>query len=216
MINLQHCKQLQRLSATARPQEVGIWMKTQKRLPEKVPVVLDAKDYGSKWVQWWTKSQPQARDVRAWPLSKESISDASWWKFPAHGQNGLFLAVMAISWWAPAVKLAGDVAYFEEAVDDLHWVIQELIRTRSSDDPLPQSPLPLQLQPAPHQPQDACQDSLPLPQSVVPSSSGPPPSTSRPPLSSPNSLLPSGAHTQQRGPGKRIVRPPKRMLENSA
>jgi len=118
-------------------------MKTRKHFPVKVPVVLNAKDYGSKWVQWWAESQLQAWNVQVWPFVKEPIGDTSWLKFPTHGLNGLFLAVMAISWWAPAVKVACDVVYFEEAMDDLHWVIQELIRTRSSDDPLPESPLPI-------------------------------------------------------------------------
>jgi len=185
-------------------------MKAQKRLPGKGPVILDANGYGSKWIQWWTGSQPRARDVNAWPLAKEPIDDTSWQKFPAHGPNGIFLAIMAISWWAPAVKLASEAAYFEEAVDDLHWVIQQLIRTRSSDDP------PLQPQPAPHRPQDVCQDSPPLPQSVTPSSSGPPPSASRPPLSSSDSLLPSGTHTWRRAVGKRVVKPSRRVRENSA
>jgi hypothetical protein len=211
-------QQLQRLSKTSRPEEVEIWMKTRKRSPDKVPVVLDASSYGSKWVQWWTESQPQARDVRAWPFPKEPIDDTSWWKFPAHGRNGLFLAVMAISWWAPAVKLASDIAYFEEAVDDLHWVIRELIRTRSSDDPPAQCLSPLQ-------PQHVCQDPSPSPQRVDLPLSGPPPTSSHPPSSSllassfltPSSSHPtplaSGPHTWQRAEGKRVVKPSRKARE---
>ena len=107
-----------------------------------MPTVLDATAYGSKWVAWWTESQPQPQGMGVWPLLRDVVSDVSWHKFPAHGPNGLFLAVMAMSWWARAVKSADDVPLFEDAVGDLHWVIQELIRTRSNNEPPPQPPSP--------------------------------------------------------------------------
>ena len=38
---------------------------------------------------------------------------------------------MATCWWAQAVVSAEDFILFEEAVDDVHWVVQELIRITS-------------------------------------------------------------------------------------
>ena len=52
---------------------------------------------------------------------------------------------MAISWWAHALKSAEDVLFFEEAIADLHWVIQELIRTRSDNGAPTQPPAALPL-----------------------------------------------------------------------
>lgn len=70
-----------------------------------------------------------------------SEGNGSWEDFPAHGQNGIFLVVMATCWWARAMESAEDFALFEEAVDDILWVIQELTRTHSSppasDEPQP-------------------------------------------------------------------------------
>jgi hypothetical protein len=51
--------------------------------------------------------------------------------FPARGQNGVFLAIMATCWWARAVESAEDLALFEQAVEDIHWVIKECIRAHS-------------------------------------------------------------------------------------
>ena len=38
---------------------------------------------------------------------------------------------MATCWWARAVTSVEDFALFEEAVSDVHWVVQELVRIRS-------------------------------------------------------------------------------------
>ena len=99
-------------------------------------MVLNASEYGSRWVKWWIEFQPQRRDAQALPSTRD-VSDTDWRKFPAHGPDGLFLAIMAMSWWAQAVKLANDVPLFEEAAGNLHQVIQGLIRTRSNNDPPP-------------------------------------------------------------------------------
>ena len=77
-------------------------------------------------------------DRQEWPLQRDvDVRDAQWCRFPTHGQNGLFLAVMATCWWAQAVKSAKDVTLFKDAVGDLNWVIQQLIRTRSGDESPP-------------------------------------------------------------------------------
>ena len=96
-------------------------------------MVLNASKYGSRWVKWWIEFQPQQRDVQVFPSTRD-VSDTDWCKFPAHGPDGLFLAIMAMSWWAHAVKLADNIPLFEETAGNLHWVIQELIRTRSNND----------------------------------------------------------------------------------
>ena len=171
-------------------------------------MVSNPSDYGSRWIQWWKESQPRPRGVQAWPLPRDTISDACWHKFPAHGPSGLFLAIMAISWWAHAVKSAEDVTLFKEAAGDLNWVIQELIHMRSSNDPTPRLPSTLQSQPVPCQSQPTHQD--------PPPSSLPPPPSSCPPRSSSRLSLPSGVRTWERPEGKRVVKPSRKLQENLA
>ena len=177
-------------------------MKTRKRSPDRVPTIRDPNDYGSRWIGWWTEVQPLARDVQVWPFPKEFIDGIHWQKLPFRGQNGIFLTIMAISWWAYAVRLPGDVAYFEEAVGDLHWVIQELIRTKQS-----------------LQPQPAYQDPLLSPQLVIsppPSLPPPSPSPSHPPPPSHSAPSSSGAHTWRRAEGKRVVKPSRKVRDTLA
>ena len=95
---------------------------------------------------------------------------------------------MATCWWAQAVASAEDFALFEEAIDDVHWVIQELIRVGS---------LPL----APNEPQPA------------PLASNEP--QQAPPASDEPNLVPSASwtHTFSRVDGKRAVKPSQRVRD---
>lgn len=106
-----------------------------------MPVVGDIHKYRDDWIGWWTANQPKWRNLQSWPFTKDDRSGGSWKDFPARGQNGIFLVIMATCWWARAVVSAEDFALFEEAVDDIHWVIQQLVLTHSSpsasDEPQP-------------------------------------------------------------------------------
>jgi len=130
------------LSPERQPREVEDWSKGRKYSKKHVPVVDDIHRYRDDWIDWWTASQPHWRRMRPWPFAK-SGSDGAWEGFPARGQGGIFLAIMATCWWAQAVKSAEEFALFEEAVDDIHWVIQEFVRTSSPPSPPdgPRSPV---------------------------------------------------------------------------
>ena len=95
---------------------------------------------------------------------------------------------MATCWWAQAVASAEDFALFEEAIDDVHWVIQELICIGS---------LPL----APNKPQPA------------PLASNEP--QQAPPASDEPNLVPSASwtHTFSCVDGKRAVKPSQRVRD---
>lgn len=172
-------------------------MKAGKRSLERVPAITSASTYGTEWVEWWTAAQPRERDVQQWPFSRDADGDISWGKFPANGKDGIFLAVMALSWWAPAIRSSNEITTFEEAVTDLHWVIRELIQVKTASQ-IPPSPL------APSQ--DKANPSK-LPTLRQPShASRPPLSSSHLPVSTPK------VHTHQRAEGKRAVRPSRKAL----
>jgi hypothetical protein len=135
-------QRLLRLSPEPRPHEVGDWLRGRKYTERFIPIVDDLHRYREEWIGWWTASQPKWRCTQSWPFPKDSGGDGSWDSFPARGQNGIFLAIMATSWWARVVDSAEDLALFEEAVDDVHWVIQECIRNYSSPSTSNQPPPP--------------------------------------------------------------------------
>ena len=162
-------------------------MKSGKRSLKKVPTIINACAYGTEWVKWWTATQPQECETKQWPFPRDSIDDVSWSKFPANGKDGIFLAIMGLSWWPFAIQSLSEVAFFEEAVTEIHWVVREIIRIRThqtSSPPLPPS-------------QD--QNHLVLRPPV--SSSRSRASSSRPPAST------MGAHTHSCSEGKRAIKP---------
>lgn len=119
-------------------------MKSRKYTKKSLPVVDDIRKYRDNWIGWWTASQPKWRSTESWPFPKSVENIGGWEDFPARGPNGIFLAVMATCWWAQAMTSAEDFMLFEEVVDDVHWVIQQLIHSHSSQavPDKPQPPLP--------------------------------------------------------------------------
>jgi hypothetical protein len=152
-----------------------------------VPVITNAHAYGTEWVKWWAAAQPKERDTGQWPFSRSVDSDVGWRKFPANGKDGIFVAVMALSWWAVAAQSPEEIVFFEEAVTDIHWVIQELICIKTTNGLSPSPPPSPQDEPTPHLPRH----DEPMPR--------PPVSTSKVPI-------------HQRAVGKRVVRPTEKAL----
>ena len=63
------------------------------------------------------------------PLVKTVPADVNWALLIRGGSNGLALVVMALSWWVGAVD-APDVDLLA-AIDDVNWVLAELVATLS-------------------------------------------------------------------------------------
>ena len=125
-------QRLLRLPSRPRPAEVGSWLKGRKHSKNAMPVIDDICGYRDNWIDWWTASQPKWRSTGSWPFPMDDENNESWDDFPARGQNGIFLVIMAISWWARAVESTKDFMQFEEVVDNIHWVIRQLTHAHSS------------------------------------------------------------------------------------
>ena len=115
----------------SRLDEVGIWLKMRLYGAQHIPHVHDAHIYYERWLSWWTACQPPWRKAGGWPFSREN-TNTSWGKLEARGQNGIFIVVMSTTWWASSIKSAEDVRAFDEAVDDVHWVLGQFLKRRSS------------------------------------------------------------------------------------
>ena len=77
-----------------------------------------------------------------WPLLKEGNISTGWGKLHAQGQNGMFIVVMLMTWWATCLKSAEESSAFNETVADVHWVLEQLIKSylvNSTPDPPPPS-----------------------------------------------------------------------------
>ena len=114
-------------SAKSRPNEVSMWMKARLFDPKHIPFISDPGLYAREWTEWWTLCQPAWRQGKGWPLPKDNQTATNWCKFAYRGQNGLFLVVMSTTWWASSIQSAKDWAGFDEAVEDIQWVLDQVI-----------------------------------------------------------------------------------------
>ena len=54
----------------------------------------------------------------------------------------MFIMVMSTTWWGSSLKLPEEQLAFEEAVDNLHWVLEQLFKLHSTLDNSDLSPPP--------------------------------------------------------------------------
>lgn len=129
-----------RIPINSRPGEVGMWIKARSYDARHIPHVPDANMYHTCWLQWWTVCQPAWRKANGWPFLKEGDTGVGWGKLASRGQNGMFVVIMSTTWWAFSIKSPEERHAFEEAVDDVRWVLEELLKlhsTSNTPDPLP-------------------------------------------------------------------------------
>ena len=87
-------------------------------------VIPNPTTYFKSWKAWWTHCQPPERTTASWPFPHNALSTAQWNKFLSGGKHGIFLFIMALSWWVRSSdSTPPDLA---EAVSDLVWVLQQL------------------------------------------------------------------------------------------
>ncbi|KAF9781857.1 hypothetical protein BJ322DRAFT_1010522 [Thelephora terrestris] len=138
-----------RLSIISRPEEVTKWMKTRSYLPAHIPFISNVSSYRDGWMKWWTSCQPPWRRGKGWPLPRDNEGTTNWVKIGARGQNGLFLVVVSTTWWAFSIRSEEEWVEFDKAVDDIRWVIDQVMEShkalQASEPPAPLA------QPAPSQ-----------------------------------------------------------------
>jgi hypothetical protein len=115
-----------RISTDSRPAEVAKWMKYRDYTTDRIPFVSDVASYRNSWILWWTSCQPAWRRSKGWPLPREDEGTTNWVKVGIRGQNGLFLVVMSTTWWAYSIKSEEEWREFDEAVEDVEWVIGQV------------------------------------------------------------------------------------------
>ena len=118
-----------RIPAESRPAEVGMWMKTRSFSADRLPFISDTGAYGRMWIAWWMACQPSWRKNCGWPLPKDRGSNTKWGKLAARSQNGIFILVVSTTWWAASLKPTDLRDTFDEAVEDMRWVIEQLIES---------------------------------------------------------------------------------------
>ncbi len=114
---------------------------------DKLPKIKSLAMFVTTWKKWWLRLQPPCRrpDGGAWPPLRTMPASADDWSAVKRGGcNGLFMVIMALSWWVH--HAAEDPALLLEArnaAEDVHWVCTAMLGDSliPTADPVARSPL---------------------------------------------------------------------------
>lgn len=115
------------LSTKNRPEEVKWWNGWGKKF-ETIPV-FEVANFAVSWRRWWEGLQPSWRPQDLWPPSRDVPTDEDWCSLHRGGNNGIFLVIMCLSWWAARATSEKDRAPFEAAKQDVTWVLEQVLES---------------------------------------------------------------------------------------
>ena len=127
-----------------RPNEIAWWFKhgcRQLNTPKDLPSIESIEDFETTWVGWWKAIQPGWRGAWSWPFSREGDEDPAeqcWDALPNGGKDGLFIVVLSLGWWI-GVQDPLEESKVDEAVEDVTWVIDNLVTFLCADATNPHS-----------------------------------------------------------------------------
>jgi len=89
--------------------------------------MVNAIEYGPSFIAWWSALQPSWRvsDSSA-VLSKNVPANETWAALGKGGSAGLYVVIMALSWWINAVGADAEGSGIWVIVEDFTWVLQQV------------------------------------------------------------------------------------------
>ena len=118
-------QQLQKLSTNSRPDLVALWIK-QHAHKKHEPVDVEQNDFGPQFCAWWTAIQPTWCILPGGQYSRVVPDDETWASLWKGGSAGLFIIIVALSWWVWATEDVVAQLDLCSVIGDLHWVIQQV------------------------------------------------------------------------------------------
>lgn len=119
------------LGCEHRPVEVHWWI---SRGRKGKPTIPNLAAFITQWWSWWLALQPEWRRCQMPTLTARAIlprtDDGSWDSLNKPGANGMLSVVATLKWWADNTD--GKDLRWQEAADDVMWVLDRLIATRSA------------------------------------------------------------------------------------
>ena len=106
-----------------RPKEVIDWGHQR----ELIPSITNVEEYHQRWIAWWGSCQPKWRSIETWPYARDDAKSKDWARLNVTGPHGLFAIVVSASWWAGSMESDHLRTALSATIDDLRWVIENLI-----------------------------------------------------------------------------------------
>ena len=117
-----------------RPSEVGWWFRIGRRdfTKKALPTIKSVEEFQAKWIKWWSAAQPKWRDTRSWPFQTDNASGKDWGHLLKGGKDGMYLVVVSLGWWIHAQD-SSEESHLDNAIRDVSWVLQNLLRRLSTN-----------------------------------------------------------------------------------
>ena len=111
-----------------RPEKVNAWIKSKKKIS---PPEIDIDEFASSFMAWWIALQPGWRLADDGSFKYEALKNEDWRVLHKGGSAGLYIVVVALSWWVRA--LMPEIPSFRAwtAVHDVQWVIDQITKRLS-------------------------------------------------------------------------------------
>jgi len=121
-----------------RPQEVSDWIKSKKK--DLVPPVTPA-HFDDWFTKWWTMLQPgwwkdNVRSIVTLVLFRDIPEGETWQGLRKGGTAGIYVIIMALSWWIKAQQTERNPEAWS-SVDDVLWVLEHMNQMEVSHTPAP-------------------------------------------------------------------------------
>jgi len=105
--------------------EVAQWIK--RHINKKHEPVTVSADFPSRFVAWWNAIQPLWRIKPDGSLSREAPAGETWTSLKRGGSVGLYVIVMALSWWICKLEAVSDELQAWSIVDDITWLLSSVM-----------------------------------------------------------------------------------------
>lgn len=88
---------------------------------------IDLNTYGPGFMSWWRSIQPAWRRIGDGPLSRtEPYGIDNWTTLAKGGTSGMYVVVMALSWWLHALDAGDTTSDVWVNVSDISWALQRM------------------------------------------------------------------------------------------
>jgi hypothetical protein len=99
------------------------WIRSKKK---DLSPSVNADEYGSSFMAWWIAIQPRWRLANDSSFVYSTPAGEDWRLLRKSGSAGLYMVVVALSWWIKALPAADPSLHAWTAVRDVQWVIDQI------------------------------------------------------------------------------------------
>ena len=129
MYSLQGC---QKLATNSWLDLVTPWIRWHANKKHE-PVDVEQNNFSPQFCAWWTTIQPTWHILPGGQYSRVVPDNETWASLWKGGSAGLFVIVMALSWWVWAAEDVVDQLDLCSILGDLQWVIQQVCSYKQAE-----------------------------------------------------------------------------------